>query len=140
MPIVPNAFQHIPKKSAHMQNTYVHYLEETNKTQSGSQLSFLSIRHLICHFCLQHFSPVSFASSPSTVHIPLHNLAKTRISIVGFQTSEERLRNELKFSDKKKYLHARLCTYCANRNTQSHTQTQRILEHKSVKKARQKQK
>jgi hypothetical protein len=70
----------------------------------------------------------------------LHNLAKTRISIVGFQTSEERLRNELKFSDKKKYLHARLCTYCAIWNTQSHTQTQRILEHKSVKKARQKQK
>jgi hypothetical protein len=32
----------------------------------------------------------------------LHNLAKTRISIVGFQTSEERLRNELKFPDKKK--------------------------------------
>jgi hypothetical protein len=149
MPIVPNAFQHIPKKIAHVQNTYVHYLEETNKTQSRRQLSFLSIRHLICHFCLQHFSLriTTHGTAPwfskfryiltlepaPPPPLSLFTFLCNGISIVGFQTSEERLRNELKFSDGKKYLQARFCTYCTKRNTQSHTQTQRMLVHKSVK-------
>jgi hypothetical protein len=73
------------------------------------------------------------APPPLPLFTFLYNLTKTGISIVGCQTSEERLRNELKFSDEKKYLHACLCTYCTKRNTQSHTQTQRMLVHKSVK-------